>query len=162
MIFLCLVRMYVHSMDSNVLWTMTLRRWRRASKTSKDIINTVTGLDDTTWRHGWDIFLIHLPSSCTFTLLHHSHGLPYMIPPYPYPYYTYTSTSYMNSLALTWSKYGPRRPPKGQSASPGCVHGSTFCRTPNRDQKRPLLWREHRHTSKIVTNMVVVSSTVTL
>ena len=45
MIFLCLVRMYVHSMDSNVLWTMTLRRWRRASKTSKDIINTVTGLD---------------------------------------------------------------------------------------------------------------------
>ena len=52
--------------------------------------------------------------------------------------------------------------PKGQSASPGCVHGSTFCRTPNRDQKRPLLWREHRHTSKIVTNMVVVSSTVTL
>ena len=95
-------------------------------------------------------------------LLHHSHGLPYMIPPYPYPYYTYTSTSYMNSLALTWSKYGPRRPPKGQSASHYCVHGSTFCRTPNRDQKRPLLWREHRHTSKIVTNMVVVSSTVTL
>ena len=45
MIFLCLVRMYVHNMDSNVLWTMTLRRWRRASKTSKDIINTVTGLD---------------------------------------------------------------------------------------------------------------------
>ena len=34
MIFLCLVRMYVHSTDSNVLWTMTLRRWRRASKTS--------------------------------------------------------------------------------------------------------------------------------
>ena len=34
MIFLCLVRMYVHNMDSNVLWTMTLRRWRRASKAS--------------------------------------------------------------------------------------------------------------------------------
>ena len=45
MIFLYLVRMYVHSMDSNVLWTRTLRRWRRASKTSKDIVNTVTGLD---------------------------------------------------------------------------------------------------------------------
>ena len=38
MIFLCLVRMYVHSM-----------RWRRASKTSKDIINTVTGLDLEAW-----------------------------------------------------------------------------------------------------------------
>ena len=50
-------------------------------------------------------------------LLHHSHGLPYMIPPYPYPYYTYTSTSYMNSLALTWSKYGPRRPPKDKVAA---------------------------------------------
>ena len=52
-------------------------------------------------------------------------------------------------------------PPKGQSASHYCVHGSTFWRTPNRAQKRPLLWREHRHTIKMVTKMVVVSSTVT-
>jgi hypothetical protein len=40
-----------------------------------------------------------------------------MIPPYPYPYYTHASTSYMNSLALTWSKYGPRRPPKDKVAA---------------------------------------------
>ena len=42
MIFLCLVRMYVHSMDSNVLWTMQARR-------PQDIINTVTGHDLEAW-----------------------------------------------------------------------------------------------------------------
>ena len=41
-----------------------------------------------------------------------------MIPHYPYPYYTHASTSYMNPLALTWSKYGPGDPPKDKVDAP--------------------------------------------
>ena len=57
MIFLCLVRMYVHSMDSNVLWTMTLRRWRRASKTSPRHHQHRHG----TRRHDLEAWMGHLP-----------------------------------------------------------------------------------------------------
>ena len=131
MIFLCLVRMYVHSMDSNVLWTMTLRRWRRASKTSPRHHQHRHG----TRRHDLEAWMGHLPHSSTVIVYF-----------YTFTPFTWTALHVPTvSLSILYTrKY------------------ITFCRTPNRDQKRPLLWREHRHTRKMVTNMVVVSSTVTL
>ena len=102
---------------------------------------------------------IHLPSSCTFTpftwtALHDPTVSLSILYARKYILHEFTCPH----LVKIWSA----ETPKGQSGCHYCVHGSTFCRTPNRDQKRPLLWREHRHTSKMVTNMVVVYSTVTL